>query len=384
MKPRSLRWGFIAAGCLFISCALAGETGMSETGTVNPGPPPPMNSGPPPRIAPPGGGVTPAPLPTNTTPAVGSAPLPVGAPAREVQPGVETPQVDNPSGQGLGGRPRAGTRSSGDEDDIDDLEIERHTVRGVDMPGPPSKPPSAMQRSGGDGTQTEDDLYVGRKATDTPLGDLKPTSIPALPSSAGVQRSGGDGTQTEDDLYVGRKATDGPLDASKPSPAAALSASSPQLPQRTESMATPARPALPRAVVVVPRQSCGTYWTGWLKDPNADANPCPKGCQRGKQLQLNQHKNGDTTEYEANYECYLPELSLSQPASSALVSGAAARKNCGTMWTGWQSDPNSAVNPCPANCERGELRRVNRGLSNGKPVYDMNYRCYVKEAEAAK
>jgi hypothetical protein len=349
---------------------------MSETGAINPAPPPPDATR--------GGGTMPPPLKSNTTPAVGIAPLTGGVPSRELQPGVETPQVENTSGQRLGGRPHTGTRSSGDEDDIDDLEIERHTVRGVDMPGPSSKGPSGAQRTGGDGTQTEDDLYVGRKATDTPLNDLNPSSIPALPNSSGVKRSGGDGTQTEDDLYVGRKATDGPLDVSKPSPAAALPASSPQLPQRNESMATPARPALPGAVVVVPRQSCGTYWTGWLKDPNADANPCPKGCQRGKQLQLNQHKNGDTTEYEANYECYLPELSVSQPTSSAPASGAVARKNCGTMWTGWQSDPNSAVNPCPANCERGELRRVNRGLSNGNPIYDMNYRCYVKEAEAAK
>jgi len=371
-----LRWGVIVAGCLYISCALAGETGMSETGAINPAPPPPDATR--------GGGTMPPPLKTNTTPAVGVAPQTSGIPSHELQPGVETPQVENPSGQGLGGRPHAGTRSSGDEDDIDDLEIERHTVKDADMPGPPSKGPSGTQRTGGDGTQTEDDLYVGRKATDTPLNDLNPSSIPAPPNSSGVQRSGGDGTQTEDDLYVGRKATDGPLDAAKPSSAAALPASSPQLPQRNNSLATPPRPALPGAAVVVARQSCGTYWTGWLKDPNADANPCPTGCQRGKQLQLNQHKNGDSTKYEANYECYLPELSVSQPASSARASGAVARKNCGTMWTGWQSDPNSAVNPCPANCERGELRRVNRGLSNGKPIYDMNYRCYVKEAEAAK
>ena len=326
----------------------------------------------------------PPPLKSNTTPAVGIAPLTGGVPSRELQPGVETPQVENTSGQRLGGRPHTGTRSSGDEDDIDDLEIERHTVKDADTPGPPSKGPSGTQRTSGDGTQTEDDLYVGRKATDTPLNDLNPSSVRAPPNSSGVQRSSGDGTQTEDDLYVGRKATDGPLEAGRPSPAAALPASSPQLPQRSSSLATPARPALPGSAVVVARQSCGTYWTGWLKDPNADANPCPKGCQRGKQLQLNQHKNGDATEYEANYECYLPELAVSQPASSVPASGAAARKNCGTMWTGWQSDPNSAVNPCPANCERGELRRVNRSLSKGKPVYDMNYRCYVKEAEAAK
>ena len=332
MGPR--RWGAILAGCLYFSCALAGETGMSETGAINPAPPPPDATR--------GGGTPPPPLKTNTTPAVGIAPQTGGVPSHQLQPGVETPQVENTSSQRLGGRPHAGTRNSGDEDDIDDLEIERHTVRGVDMPGPPSKGPS------------------------------------------GTQRTGGDGTQTEDDLYVGRKATDGPLDAARPSPAATLPASSPQLPQRSSSLATPPRPSSRGLVVVIPRQSCGTQWTGWVKDPNADVNPCPKGCQRGKQLQLNQHKNGDTTEYEANYECYLPELSVSQPASPAPASGAVARKNCGTMWTGWQSDPKSNANPCPANCERGELRAVNRSLSNGRLVYDMNYRCYVKETEAAK
>lgn len=332
MGPR--RWCAILAGCLYFSCALAGETGMSETGAINPAPPPPDATR--------GGGTMPPPLQTNTTPAVGIAPQSGGVPSHEVQPGVETPQLENPSGQRLGGRPHAGTRSSGDEDDIDDLEIERHRVRDVDTPGPPSKGPSA------------------------------------------VQRSGGDGTQTEDDLSVGRKATDGPLDAAKPSPAAALPNSSSRLPQRNESMTVPPRPALPGLVVVIPRQSCGTHWTGWVKDPNADVNPCPKGCERGKRLRLDEHKNGKATEYQANYECFLPKLEVPQPALRTRAAGAAPRRDCGTMWTGWQSDPKSAVNPCPANCERGDLRAVNRSLSNGKLVYDMNYRCYFKQPEASK
>ena len=54
------------------------------------------------------------------------------------------------------------------------------------------------------------------------------------------------------------------------------------------------------------------------------------------------------------------------------------------MWTGWQSEPKSKANPCPANCERGELRAVNRSLSNGKLAYDMNYQCYVKNREIRK
>ncbi len=144
----------------------------------------------------------------------------------------------------------------------------------------------------------------------------------------------------------------------------------------------PVRPAQGPAIVV-PQASCGTYWTGWVKDPNADVDPCPKGCERGKRLRLDEHKSGEATEYQANYECYLPKLEVVQPVLKARAAGAGPRKNCGTVWTGWQSDPNSAVNPCPANCERGELRRVNRSLTNGKLAYDMNYQCYVKGPEAS-
>lgn len=119
-----------------------------------------------------------------------------------------------------------------------------------------------------------------------------------------------------------------------------------------------------------------------MKDPNADLNPCPKGCERGKRLKLDEHKSGDSTEYQANYECYLPQLEVPQPAPITRAAGAPPRRGCGTTWTGWQSDPKSSVNPCPANCERGELRLVNRSLTNGKPMYDMNYRCYFKEPKA--
>lgn len=138
------------------------------------------------------------------------------------------------------------------------------------------------------------------------------------------------------------------------------------------------------SAIVVPRSSCGTSWTAWVRDPNADLNPCPKGCERGERLQLNAHKSGDTTEYQANDECYLPQLAVPQPALKARAAGAPPRRNCGTMWTGWQSDPSSPANPCPANCERGELRAVNRSLSNGKLVYDMNYQCYGKNREIKK
>ena len=136
------------------------------------------------------------------------------------------------------------------------------------------------------------------------------------------------------------------------------------------------------AAIVVPRDSCGTHWTGWVKEIGADVNPCPKGCERGKRLRLDEHKNSGVTEYQANYECYLPRLEVPQPALKPRAAGAPPRQNCGTMWTGWQSDSKSAVNPCPANCERGELRLVNRSLSNGKLTYDMNYQCYAKDSPA--
>ena len=152
----------------------------------------------------------------------------------------------------------------------------------------------------------------------------------------------------------------------------------------TKASLTPTRVTRPVAggPIVLPRSSCGTHWTAWGKAANADVNPCPKGCERGRRLQLNEHKSAGATEYQANYECYLPQLEVPQPAQRARAAGAPPRQNCGTMWTGWQSDPNSAVNPCPANCERGELRLVNRSLSNGKPAFDMNYQCYAKESTA--
>lgn len=145
------------------------------------------------------------------------------------------------------------------------------------------------------------------------------------------------------------------------------------------------RPATERAVVI-PRENCGTFWTGWVNDPSADVNPCPANCKRGERVQINQHKSGNITQYEAKYECYLPQLEI-RPAPGARqlpAAGATPRKNCGTVWTGWKSDPHADVNPCPANCERGELRRVNRNRSGDKLLYDMNYQCYVREPAAEK
>jgi len=148
--------------------------------------------------------------------------------------------------------------------------------------------------------------------------------------------------------------------------------------------ATRAPRALGSPAVVIPRQNCGTHWTGWVNVPGADVNPCPKGCERGRRLQLDEHKTGDATQYQANYECYLPRLEVRQRALKPRAAGAPPRQNCGTHWTGWQSRPDSEANPCPANCERGELRLVNRNRSGDKLVYDLNYRCYLKEAETTQ
>jgi len=133
--------------------------------------------------------------------------------------------------------------------------------------------------------------------------------------------------------------------------------------------------------IVLPRENCGTFWTGWVKDIKT-ANPCPKGCERGEHLQLNEHKNDKERVYQANYQCYRPKLEIRKPPVAVRPAGAAPRRNCGTMWTGWHDDPYAVANPCPANCVRGELRLVNRSRSGDKLQYDMNYQCYVKEPVA--
>jgi hypothetical protein len=349
--------------------AVAGETGMSYDDTVNPGAPPP-------RIAPPGGGNTPKPLTTNTTPAspqTGATPLQGGMPPREVQPGEETPQVDEqaPSagrmrpprgvmlqpggGDGtqtedelyVGRKAGGGQVSSGDEDDIEDFQVERRTVQGASTPGVPSKGlTKGLQPGGGDGTQTEDELYVGKKTGDTPKGTLgqhPKATVPGLNSQ--LQKSA-------------NKLT-------------------------TQPITTPA--AKGPGAIVIPRQNCGTHWTTWVADPNADVNPCPTNCERGERQVLNNQKSGNTKQYKARYQCYLPEMVVNQTPEMAkrLEAGAPAKKNCGTFWTGSVDDPNADVNPCPKNCERGELQVVNRNRSGNALQYSMRYQCYMADATPA-
>jgi hypothetical protein len=134
--------------------------------------------------------------------------------------------------------------------------------------------------------------------------------------------------------------------------------------------------------IVIPRANCGDYHTGWVDVPNADVNPCPKSCLRGEQLSVDQHP-GDSPLYSAWYHCYLPEIFVNQsPDIKPLEEGTPPRKNCGTHWSSGVDDPNAEVNPCPKNCERGELRSVSRNIFNGVLRYEMNYQCYVAEPHA--
>lgn len=230
----------------------AGETGMSHDDTVNPGAPPP-------HIAPPGGSTSPRPLSTNTTPRTGATPLPSGLPPREVQPGEETPQAEDQT-RGQIKRPLPGT---------------------------------ARQPGGGDGTQTEDELYVGRKA-------------------GGGQVSSGDEDEFED-LQVERRTVQGAEKPGVPSqgPSAGPGGQGVGLPPRRKEgpMArgapTPGAPA-PGADVTASKRgpNCGTFWTTRVEDPEVNVNPCPKNCTRGERQLVNTYKQGNKTLYEARYQCH--------------------------------------------------------------------------------
>ena len=137
--------------------------------------------------------------------------------------------------------------------------------------------------------------------------------------------------------------------------------------------------------IIVPRSSCGTAWTDWVDDPNADVNPCSASCERGERQMLDSHDVGGRKQYRARYECYLPRLVVNQPSGIVLnaAAGAKPRRSCGTAWTSAQSDPQSPVNPCPSNCERGELQIVNRSVSGKTVQYEMRYQCYVAEIKTS-
>jgi len=137
--------------------------------------------------------------------------------------------------------------------------------------------------------------------------------------------------------------------------------------------------------IVVPRQSCGTHWTGYVDDPNVNVNPCPTNCERGERQTVNTRKEGGKLKYQARYQCFLPELTISKqiPGVSPQTVGNKPRQSCGTAWTGWLSDLNTTVNPCPRGCEPGELQLVNRSRSGSTVQYDKRYLCYKIEQTPA-
>jgi hypothetical protein len=60
----------------------------------------------------------------------------------------------------------------------------------------------------------------------------------------------------------------------------------------------------------------------------------------------------------------------------ATPSKTPARANCGTAWTGWTEDPNTDLNPCPKNCERGERQMVKTYKQGDKTLHSARYQCY--------
>lgn len=74
------------------------------------------------------------------------------------------------------------------------------------------------------------------------------------------------------------------------------------------------------------RQNCGTFWTPPVEDPEADVNPCPKGCERGERQLVNAHKQGDKTVYAARYQCYrIPVVAKRPPPDDSPFGRARAQ-----------------------------------------------------------
>ena len=149
--------------------------------------------------------------------------------------------------------------------------------------------------------------------------------------------------------------------------------SRPSLQSPAPAPTAPIKPVAPRPAPT--RRNCGTVWTGWIDNPDADVNPCQKGCERGEQRQVKTYKSGDTTRYDVNYQCY-----LLVPAPRPAIASATPRKNCGIVWTGWIDDPDADINPCSKGCEPGEQQIVDAHITRGVKQYNVRYQCYVAEA----
>jgi len=191
----------------------------------------------------------------------------------EVQPGTETPQAGKDPGD----------VSSGDEDEFEDLEIERRTVEGVSTPGLDAG--GSIPSAGG---------------------------VPALPDTLMKPKETGGGGG---DPAAGQKKTP------KFRPGKALRDS-------VNLEGTPTR-----------LRNCGTFWTGRIEDPDSPINPCPKGCVRGEATLTNTYKSGDKTYYEIRYQCYFEN----QASGAALPSGVKKNLKAGELAPG--SAPVGALTP---------------------------------------
>jgi len=398
--------------------------------------PPP--GAPAPHIAPPGAGNVPKPITTNTTPVTGVSPATSGTPQREVQPGTETPQVEElkpvvgnirpprggvvedkdggtgggadggadgggsggGSGAGSGGGSPDGGSGGGSNDNTnpycssehgcayeleDGLEIESQRVRGVDTPLSTGQGPQNMpgDPQSGQAAPPQNPLKNQMKGSAAGTLPTKSSSLPEMPTPAGNNKQSGV------NLFPDKQTDSGQPDGLSKTPPTSAPAAVGQLSKPAREFVT--QPALKPVAkgpgaIVVPRENCGTYWTAWVDDPNTNVNPCPSSCERGERQVLNHRKSGDTEQYQARYQCYLPEIVVNQKPSIArqIKAGGVKGANCGTHWTGWQSDLDTDINPCPTNCERGELQVVNRNRSDQGMQYDMRYQCYVAEPQSVK
>lgn len=356
---RACAFLWCAVSAFLSSYAVASERGLSvDDSGAPPGTPAP-------HIAPPGGVSVPRPLVTNRTPVTGVAPLPDVVPQREVQPGEETPQVEEQtlgvgglrpprgglakdggtggsdsggSGGSSGGGSGGGQGGGGDDEGaggIDTLIVERRTVPGADapgiaqegIPGAPSVPGpiSSNNRTigGGGVSETEDDLWVGRKR---PQGQIGMPDSPALgkalgdqslrpsdqigagntPGASRLTRSGDGGAlkETEDDLYVGNKSK-----------------------RDARAMYVPlSAPAAKQP----PRRNCGTQWTNWGSDPTV-GNPCPAGCEPAGEPLVRSHQAGkdELIKYALRYQCFYSEAT--QASKAARLVTAEQETTAGTV-----------------------------------------------------